>query len=223
MLKAYNSSEKLAFSYRVIHFFFFYLMKIFYRLEVYGQEHVFKGAGIIAANHVSFLDPPVLGVLWPQEVHFLARQSLFKVPLLGWFIKKINSHPLKGNGGDVAVFKIVLQLLDEGKKVILFPEGQRSYDNKLCPIKPGLSLLISKTNAQVIPTYIFGTFEAWPRTKKYPKIGRKIGCVFGSPFGWSEFAHLEKKQAQEAFAKKITHSLESLKHWYESGAKGTPP
>lgn len=223
MLKAYKSKDPLPLSYRILHYLFFHGMNLFYKLEVHGQEHLFSGAGIIAGNHVSFLDPPVVGVLWPQELHFLARQSLFKVPLLGWFIKKMNAHPLRGDAGDVAVFKVVLELLEKGKKVVLFPEGKRSFDNQLGAIKPGLSLLISKTGAKVIPTYIFGTYEAWPRKNKFPKIGGKIGCVFGSPFGWDAFLHMEKKEAQKAFALHLSEAIAGLRTWYESGAVGTPP
>lgn len=199
------------------------LLRLFYRLEIHVPKEPYVGAAIIAANHTSFLDPPVLGVAWPEEVHFLARKTLFDIPLLGWLIRKCNTHPLKGDVGDVAVFKEMIHLLQEGKKVILFPEGQRSYDDRIADIKPGIALLVSKTRAAIIPAYIFGTFEAWPRTSKFPKLGKKIGCIFGSPLFWESESHLDKKQAQEAFALQVKEALQNLKLWYESGAQGTPP
>jgi 1-acyl-sn-glycerol-3-phosphate acyltransferase len=209
--------------YRMINFLAWLGFKIFFRLKIYGQEHFFEGAAIIAANHVSFLDPPILGISWPEEVHFLAKQSLFKIPFLRFFLKKTNTHPLKGDGGDVGVFKMICQLLNQGRKVVLFPEGKRSLDNTLAPIKPGISLLVSKTHASIIPAYIFGTFEAWPCNRKFPKIGKEVGCVFGSPLFWKNFELLDKKEAQTLFADRLTQAIQNLKVWHEAGAQGSPP
>ncbi|MEI8300121.1 MAG: lysophospholipid acyltransferase family protein, partial [Chlamydiota bacterium] len=141
----------------------------------------------------------------------------------GGIITKLNTHPLKGDVGDVAVFKLIVRLLREGKKVILFPEGQRSFDDIMTPIKPGISLLAFKADAAIIPAYIFGTFEAWPRKRRFPKIGKKIGCVFGSPLIWENVHHLDRKEAQVVFASQIKEAIEGLKKWYEAGAHGVPP
>jgi 1-acyl-sn-glycerol-3-phosphate acyltransferase len=214
---------KTPFLYRLINCLAWCFLKLFYRIRIYGQEHFCKGAAIVAANHVSFLDPPILGIACPEEVHFLARQSLFKIPILSWLMRKANTHPLKGDGGDTAVFKMVCSMLNQGKKVVLFPEGKRSYDNVLSPIKPGISLFISKTHAAVIPAYIFGTFEAWPRVQLFPKLWKTLGCVFGSPISWGQFKHLDKKEAQEVFAQTLTEAISKLRRWYEHGAHGMPP
>lgn len=220
---AWSSKEKIPFFYRIMNCFAWMFFKCFFPFRIYGQKHIQHGACVIAANHVSFLDPPLLGIACPEEVHYLAKDALFKIPLFGFLIRKMNSHPLKGGAGDVGVFKVALRLLEEGKKVILFPEGQRSFDNRLCPIKPGLSLLVSKTDAYVIPAYIFGTYKAWPRSHLLPRPFSKIGCVFGSALDWRAFSHLEKKQAQQQFALKLKESIENLKIWYENGAQGSPP
>jgi len=220
---AWLSQEKMPFFYRSMNFFSWYLFKLLFPFQVYGQENIKKGAAVIAANHVSFLDPPLLGIASKEQVHYLAKDSLFKIPLFGFLIRKMNAHPLTGGAGDVGVLKEALKLLSEGNKVILFPEGKRSFDNKLCPVKPGISLLISKTGAQVIPTYIFGTYEAWPRKNFFPKFRKPIGCVFGSGFSWDAFAHLEKKQAQLLFAKTLSQSINDLRTWHENGANGSPP
>lgn len=223
MRYCFRGKTKVDLFYRIMNFISWVLFKLFYSVKIYGQDHFPKGAAIIAANHASYLDPPLLGLASPEEVHYLAKQSLFKIPVFGFIIRKINSHPLKGDVGDVAVFKTILTLLEKGKKVVLFPEGQRSFDNTLNPIKPGLSLLVSKTDAYVIPTYVFGTFEAWPRTNIFPRLWKNIGCVFGSPINWSEFSHLDKKSAQFAFASKLTDAIQQLKIWHDNGAKNTPP
>ena len=107
--------------------------------------------------------------------------------------------------------------------MILFPEGTRSFDGKLGEIKPGISMFISKTNSAIIPTYIFGAHEIWGRGRKWPKLGGKIGCVFGRPILWESFRKLPKKEAQVAVSKKLEESINALQAWYEAGAKGSPP
>ena len=209
--------------YRCVLFMAWAYCKIFYRHRVYGDEHFFKGGALIASNHTSFLDPVLLSISWPEEVHFLARETLFTTPGFGSFIRALNAHPVSGSAGDVAVFRSILELLEEGKKVILFPEGTRAKEDQLGTIKPGLGLLLSRGDAAVIPTYIHGAFSIWNRKRKLPKLWGKTACIFGSPIFYKSFIHLGKKEAQAAIARKLSESILSLRTWYESGAHGTPP
>ncbi|MBI2743841.1 MAG: 1-acyl-sn-glycerol-3-phosphate acyltransferase [Chlamydiales bacterium] len=197
--------------------------KLTYKHQVFGLEHFTHGGAIIAANHASFFDPPIGAISSPEEVHFLARESLFKFPLFGTLIRALNSHPVRGDAGDVAVFKTICSLLNEGKKVLLFPEGTREQSDKLEEIKPGMALLISRTGAFVQPLYIHGTFDIWSRYRKYPKLSGKTASVFGSPIRYESFAHLPKREANEAFSKELERSLNALRAWYEAGAHGSPP
>jgi 1-acyl-sn-glycerol-3-phosphate acyltransferase len=217
------SYKGVHFLYRFVLFWAWLFFKLFYRNQVYGLEHYIKGAGIIAPNHTSFLDPPLASISWPEEVHFLARQSLFNNRLFGAFIRALNAHPVSGGGSDAGVFKSITALLKEGKKVILFPEGIRSKNGKLGEIKPGMSLLISRSDAAIIPTYLHGTYEIWGRGRRLPKLWGKTACVFGSPIYWKLFASMEKKKAHEALAAALHRAIEDLRAWYEAGAKGTPP
>ncbi len=223
MKTCWGSSKKMPFVYRVCNFFSWLILRLLYRIKVYGLEHFYKGSGIIAANHASYLDPPLLGVSWPEDVHYLAREPLFKNKIFGGLIRQLNSHPLKGHAGDIGVFKTILQLLKEGKKVILFPEGKRTFDNTFSPIRPGIGLLVTKSGSSIIPTYIFGTFDAWPRTKKFPRMWKKIGCVFGTPIRAEDYKDMDRKIAQDEITEKLKQSLIDLKAWHEAGAKGSPP
>jgi 1-acyl-sn-glycerol-3-phosphate acyltransferase len=216
-------SKGMSFLYRITLFFAWLFYKVCYRTRVYGEERFPEGGAILASNHVSFLDPPLIAISSPVEVHFLARESLFKNPLFGGFIRALNAHPVSGDVGDVSIFKLITQLLTQGKKVILFPEGARSFDNQLGEIKPGIALLVSRSNSAVVPTYLHGTFEAWSRARSSPKFWGKTACVFGTPIYWKDFAHLDKKEAQKALADRLSQSILALRTWYESGAKGTPP
>lgn len=223
MIPTWLHSRKMCFSYRVVIFFSWCFFKIFYRHKIYGLEHYVKREAIIAPNHNSYFDPPLAAISWPGEVHFLAKEELFKPFLFGRFIQALNSHPIKGDVGDVFVFKTILQLLKEGKQIILFPEGGR-MDGEIGEIKPGIGMLLMRSQAAIIPTYIHGTYEIWGRNRKFPKLfGKKTSCVFGTPILWESFAHLEKRKAQEEIAKCLSKSLHALKEWYDSGAEGIPP
>ena len=224
MKPAWLQFKPLSFLYRVVLFLAWSFFKIFYRHRVYGTEHFYSEAAIIAGNHASYYDPPILAISWPQEVHFLAKEGLFKNRFFGGLIRNLNAHPVSGDAGDIAVFKTVCGLLNEGKKIILFPEGQRCFKDELeLPLKPGIALLVSRTQSAAIPAYIHGTFTVWNRLRSFPKFFGKTVCVFGSPVKWSDFAHMDKKLGQRAFLEELARRMEALRLWYLDGAKGTPP
>ncbi|MDN3507607.1 MAG: lysophospholipid acyltransferase family protein [Simkaniaceae bacterium] len=199
------------------------LLRLFYGLKIYGVKHFVDGGAIIASNHVSFLDPPIVAASAPCSVHFLARDTLFRNPVFGGAIRVLNAHPISGKAGDVALFRIMTALLKEGKKVILFPEGTRSFDGELQEVRPGIGMLVAKSEAAIIPTYIAGAYKAWSRNRTIPRIFCRISCVFGSPIFWSDFDHLDRKEAKRAIVAKYDAAMHELKAWYESGAKGSPP
>lgn len=190
--------------------------KLFYRVEVFGLEHFEKGGAIIASTHSSYLDPPLIATCAPEEIHFLAKASLFKIPIIRSIIKALNTHPLKGSIKDLSTFKDVQDLIDKNYKVLLFPEGTRGFSNEIGPMKRGIALLFAKTRCKIIPLYIHGTFDAWSRNHKFPRFGKKLVCIFGRPIHWEEFAHLEPKEAQVQLMERIENSLHSLKKSYES-------
>lgn len=210
-------------SYKIVYHAARTFFRLFFGLKVYGLEHFRKGNGILVSNHASFYDPPVLSISWPEEVHFLARDSLFQIPILGALIRMLNTHPLKKGASDIQTFRQILQILGEGKKVILFPEGNRAWDGKLQPLERGLAFLVMKSKATIFPAYLQGTFEAWPRTKKWPKLFGKISCVFGSPIQWEEFEDLEKKEAEARILQRTEKALHALQKWMEGGKIGSPP
>ena len=218
-----RSSSSMTFLYRFILFITWVFFKIFYRHRVYGLNHYYTPAAIIAGNHSSFYDPPILAISWPEEVHFLAREGLFKNPLFGGFIRKLNAHPVSGDATDIGVFKVICSLLAEGKKIILFPEGKRGKTPALEELKSGIAVLVSRSQSAVVPAYIHGSFSIWNRYRSFPKLWGKTACVFGTPIRWADFGHLDKKQAQLALMQKLTESIEALRKWYVDGAKGSPP
>lgn len=207
--------------YQCIHFLTKAYFKCFYRLKIYGLEHFSPGAAIIASNHASFYDPSVLSCACPEEVHFLAKSSLFHVPILGSLIRSLNSHPVAKDGTDTQTFRLMLELLSQGKKLILFPEGKRSEDGNLLPLERGLGFLVEKGHCRVIPAYIHGTFGVWPRGRKFPKLFGKVAVVFGSAIEWDGAS--DKKTAQRKLTNCTESAIRDLKEWAERGFEGIPP
>jgi 1-acyl-sn-glycerol-3-phosphate acyltransferase len=173
--------------YRVGYWIVIALAKFLLKHKAYGRENLIEsGPVILAANHQSYLDPPLIGICCRREIFVLTRRTLFKMRVVGWLISKLNTVPVDRERGDLSAFKSVVRLLNSGQGVLIFPEGTRSVDGRLQSARAGLGMLIAKTSAPVIPVRIFGTHEALPKTgglKLHP-----ITVVIGKPirFGESE-------------------------------------
>lgn len=169
------------FSYRCGWLFFRLVFGILFRARYLGVDHVPGTGGVIlAANHVSYLDPPLVGAGLDRDINYLARQSLFRFPLIGRLLRSWNSVPVDREGGGARGLKIILDRLLGGAGIILFPEGTRSYDGKLQPARAGIGLTVAKSDAPVVPVRIFGTYEAWGRNKKFPR-PKKVTVRYGEP------------------------------------------
>lgn len=223
MKPAFLRKIPMSLIYRLVLFLTWLVFKVFYRLKVYAAHSTFKGGGIIASNHVSFLDPPLIAVSFPEPIHFLARKSLFRRKYFGGFIRKLNAHPVSGHASDIGVFKTIGEVIAQKGKVLLFPEGSRSVTNTIDAFKPGIAILALKFQAKIIPTYVQGTYEIWGRNRKYPKLFGKTYCVFGTPLDLHPYQQQGKRQAQEKIQEELKARILALKDWLEKGAKGSPP
>lgn len=156
------------------------------RWRTVGVENVpLTGPAILAANHVSYLDPPLIGAALGRPVHFMARSSLFRFPVFGWFIRKMQAVPVDREGGTGgAGLKAVVDRLEAGGAIILFPEGTRSRDGQLLPVRAGVGLMVLKSSAPVIPVRLFGLYEAYGRHRWFPRPGR-ITLVYGPPLDFA--------------------------------------
>lgn len=217
------SPKKMKFLYRIVLFVSWLFFVIFHRYRVYGRVNFHSGQAIVVANHASFYDPPIVALSSPEEISFLARKSLFNISGFSWLIQKLNTYPVSQNASNLSVFKHILQILKEGKKVLLFPEGTRSPNEEIQPLRDGIGLLVMKSEAFILPTYIYGTYNVWNRSQRFPRIFGKVACVFGSPIYYHEFSNLNKKSMTDAVRKRVEDSLKKLQEWYKNGALGTPP
>jgi 1-acyl-sn-glycerol-3-phosphate acyltransferase len=158
------------------------LARIFFRLRVVHRERMINhGPVILASNHQSFLDPPLVGSVSDRAVYFLARRTLLDGWFLGWILPKLNVIPVDSEGGkDRTALKALIRILRAGQGTLVFPEGQRTPHGNLQPAQPGLGLVIAKTLAPVVPMRVFGAYDAWPIHEKWPRPGR-ITIVVGEP------------------------------------------
>lgn len=198
-------------SQHVLHAFFW----AFYNHSVYFPKNVAYPEGVlIAANHASFLDPPLIAASWRTPVHFLARKTLFDGPILKRVITKLNAHPLEKNN-ELQTFKLAVSLLQQGKNILIFPEGTRSENGKIASFKTGAALLAQKTKVPIIPTFIHGTFDAWPKTRTlFLPIGYETICLFGKPLYIEDFG--EKKQAQQGITEALHSQVLDLQKHFEN-------
>lgn len=143
------------------------------------------GPVIIASNHASFLDPPLVGIASRRALWYLARRTLLDWPLLGPILPSLNVIPVDRDGNDRTALKQIIKLLEAGEGVVLFPEGTRSPDGRLQRPQPGLGLLAAKTLAPVVPARIFGSFEAFPKNAKLPT-PVPIAVCFGPPLRFTQ-------------------------------------
>src|SRR4051812_30390150 len=113
----------------MLFWFLIFLIKIyfrlFYRVRVYGTEHIYQKGAIIAPNHNSFLDPPLIGITWPQKTYYLARASLFNNFFFSKLLRALQAYPVQGSAQDFSSLKMIMQLPKQDKKVVIFPEGVR--------------------------------------------------------------------------------------------------
>ncbi len=158
------------------------IAKTFFNYRVIGAENMIEeGPCIIAANHCSYLDPPLVGVACQRAIHYLARKSLLDVPGLGSILPQLNVIPVDQENADRSALMGAIRVVRNGGAFLIFPEGTRSPDGSLRALQPGVGLIVSKTRAPVVPVGILGAVDAWPRGKFCPtpkpvtvKIGKPI-------------------------------------------------
>src|SRR5882724_4482431 len=161
--------------------FFRLLYQFYFGWRVFNAERVpLTGPVILASNHASILDPPLVGAGVRRGINYLARESLFRKPIVGWVLRKWNSVPVDREGGGAAGLRAILDRLLAGGGIILFPEGTRTRDGKLQPARAGIGLTVIKSEAPVVPVRVFGTLEAMSRGQHLPR-PHHVAVKYGKP------------------------------------------
>jgi 1-acyl-sn-glycerol-3-phosphate acyltransferase len=145
-------------SYRFTAFCLRLFFRTFYRLEVRGLEQIpATGSLILAANHQSNLDPPLIGAFFPREMGFVAKKQLFDHPIMSRLMHHFNSIPLDRSGVDLKAIRTIRKRLSQGQALVVFPEGTRSRDGQLGQPRAGLGLIVAAAEAEVLPILVQGS------------------------------------------------------------------
>ncbi|MGB8908404.1 MAG: lysophospholipid acyltransferase family protein [Candidatus Cybelea sp.] len=158
-------------------FFVRLMARVLWRARVFGSENVPPaGPLIVACNHVSYLDPPLLGSLCPRRIRYMAKKELFTVPLLGSMIRALGAYDVDRRGSATRAIKRSLQVLESGGAIGIFPEGTRNPSGTVAA-QTGVALLASLAQVPVVPACVRGTDRAL-------RLGR-VDVVFGVPLALS--------------------------------------
>ncbi|WP_254510053.1 lysophospholipid acyltransferase family protein [Anatilimnocola floriformis] len=174
-----------------------------FRLRWQGSENFPKaGGGLICSNHQSFFDPVLVGLTCNRRMNYLARDTLFHNPILAPLIRYLDAIPIDREGGGLAGLKETLRRLKAGEQVLIFPEGTRTPDGEVLPLKPGFCSVARRSKAPLVPVGLDGAFQAWPRTAKLPRLGR-MAVVIGEPISAELIANMSDEQIVTELASRI--------------------
>jgi len=202
-----------------------FMMRLVYmlwlRYQARGLENVPKtGGGLVLVNHQSFLDPTLVGVPLQRPVSYLARDSLFRVPVIGWVLRNTYVMPINRDAPGTASIRTALQRMNDGFLVGLFPEGTRSPDGTVGEFKPGFISMIRRAKVPVYPVGIAGAHEAMPRGGvRFWR--QKVRVVYGKPLCPDEVLRLSAKGHEDELVAFVRSAVEACQAEAQSWRDGT--
>ena len=190
--------------YRTIRGAFRLFFRFYGRWQVIGCENVPQtGPVIIAPNHLSYLDPPLVGSALRRECRFMARHDLWDKPIMRWLMPRMGGFPVHRGKMDRNAIRLGLDALEKGYALVVFPEGGRSDDGSLQRGELGTALFVQKSGAPVVPTAVIGPYEMLPTgASKLKRV--RLKCIFGKPLTF------EKGVTREEIIRTIMHSIAAL-------------
>ena len=191
------------------------LMRARFNLRVTGVENVpASGAALIVSNHQSILDPPLVGGAAPRQIYFLAKAELFRIPLFGWLIRALHARPVRREGSDPRALRTAAQLLEDGKALLVFPEGTRSLDGQLGEGKAGVGMLAVTSAAPVVPVYVSGTLAALPKGAVWPRRSQ-VSVNFGPALHFKAQTGPGRKERYREAAQEMMRAIAQLKDQHD--------
>jgi len=173
----------------------------FVKYEIEGEENLLslikdnKGA-LLASNHISNLDPVLYMLVRAANIRFLAKNSLFRVPVLGWCMRKCGQLSVNRAAPDAKAIRTALERIKNGQILCIFPEGTRSADGNLREGKPGSAMIAFKSNAIVVPAAIWGSHKILPKNKFVPRVSR-VKIKIGAPIYFDGYYSKEPQSADD--------------------------
>ena len=177
---------------------------------VHPKRMIEEGPLILAVNHSSYFDPPLVGICSRRAVYYLARKNLLEWPFFGPLFPAMNVIPVEREGNDMSALREVIKKINEGNGVVLFPEGTRSKDGNLQPARAGIGLVIAKTLAPVLPMRIFGAYQAFPKGSRGLRL-TSITVVIGEPLRFNpEQARPGSRETYQRLSDRVMEAISAL-------------
>jgi cytidylate kinase len=187
------------------------IARTMFRLESRGRENVpATGAVLLAANHSSVLDPPLIGSATDRQLSFLAKAELFDLPLFGGLIRRVNARPIRREGADPSALRTAMRVLEDGGALLIFPEGTRGDEGIIRSAKAGAGMLAVLSGAAVVPVFIKGSGRAWPRGRKLPRPA-KVTVTFGTALRFEAEGGADRKRQYEIASREMMEAITRLK------------
>ena len=180
----------------------YWFLKFRFKIRIEGLEHIPDGKCIIAANHQSNFDPPLLGAVTPRKLHIMAKEELFKYKFGAYMMNEFGAFPVKRGSADLKSLRTALKLLEDENCFGIFIEGSRSKGEMMAEVKKGVGFIVSKSHAPVIPAYVYGTRGRW---------FSRAGIIFGRPI------YFQDTKDYEFIANHIADEIKTLKQQKENG------
>lgn len=179
------------------------LATLFFQIRVSGREHVPSAGGVmVLSNHQSHFDPVLIGLACDRRLNYLARETLFAFAPFRWLIRSLDAIPIDRDGLGLAGLKETLRRLRRGEMVLIFPEGTRTPDGELRPLKPGFSSLAKRAGVPLLPVAIEGAYDAWPRKNLLPGVS-PIYIHFGEPLSPDACAAYDERELVAEMERRI--------------------
>lgn len=192
--------------YRILSITFQAFFTLFFRARIIGRENMPQdGAVILAANHMSNWDPPLVAAFLSRPVSYMAKLELFQIPVFGRAITACHAFPVKRGAADRGAIKAAIQVLKQGKCLGLFPEGTRSRKGHMRKTEAGVGLIASMTGAPVVPAAVIGTDHIFANGGWFPK----LKVVYGTPMTFT--GDRKDKEQLEAFSQSIMDRIAEIK------------
>lgn len=187
-----------------------WIARAFFALSVEGLEHVPEsGPVILAPNHVSYLDPVLVGIALSRRVHFMAKKELFRNPVIAWFLRGLQAYPVTRERVDPSTLKRTLSLLAAGQVVLMFPEGTRGDGRALGQAKPGIGVVAARSGAPVVPVFHWGAEQVLPRgSRRVRRVPLRVR--FGPPLTFPAGGRPDR-QAIEGFGRELMETIAALR------------
>lgn len=199
--------------YRFIQCFTLTIFRIFFRFRYRNADKLpLTGGALICPNHFSHLDPMAIGCIARRRVNFLAKKALFNNKWFGKVLYALDCIPIDREATGIGGMKETLKRLKKGESVVLFPEGERSFDGDLLPLMTGFTALVKRVKVPIIPVGIHGTHEAWARGVSKPKMGR-VKLVVGDPIPFASMERMSEQEMADFVGEKIAECYGEAKEW----------